>query len=47
MFFFSLSGGRSLKFVSNDEIFGDGKSGERIADILAEVELRFHKTISY
>lgn len=33
--------------LSNDEIFGDGKSGERIADILAEVELRFHKTISY
>lgn len=33
--------------LSNDEIYGDGKSGERIADILAEVELRFHKTISY
>ncbi|MFT5237339.1 MAG: UDP-hydrolyzing UDP-N-acetyl-D-glucosamine 2-epimerase [Flavobacteriaceae bacterium] len=28
-------------------IYGDGKSGKRIADILATIELRFHKTITY
>ncbi len=28
-------------------IYGEGDSGKRIADILSEIELRFHKTISY
>lgn len=28
-------------------IYGDGHSGKKIADILAEIELRFHKTITY
>ncbi|MGJ8666522.1 MAG: UDP-N-acetylglucosamine 2-epimerase [Patiriisocius sp.] len=28
-------------------IYGDGKSGKRIAEILATIELRFHKTITY
>ncbi|MEM7086963.1 MAG: UDP-N-acetylglucosamine 2-epimerase [Bacteroidota bacterium] len=28
-------------------IYGDGNSGKKIADILAEIELRFHKTITY
>lgn len=33
--------------ISNDTIYGDGNSGEKIADILAGIKLRFHKTISY
>ncbi|MCK0180172.1 UDP-N-acetylglucosamine 2-epimerase [Flavobacteriaceae bacterium S0862] len=33
--------------IGNATIYGDGNSGEKIADILAEIELRFHKTISY
>lgn len=33
--------------ITNNAIYGEGNSGEKIADILAEVELRFHKTISY
>ena len=33
--------------LSVDEVYGNGNSGEKIADILAEVELRFHKTITY
>lgn len=28
-------------------IYGDGNSGEMIADLLANIDLRFHKTISY
>lgn len=28
-------------------IYGDGKAGEKIADILATIPLRFHKTITY
>jgi UDP-N-acetylglucosamine 2-epimerase len=28
-------------------VYGDGKSGQRIAEILATVELRYHKTITY
>jgi len=28
-------------------IYGNGDSGKKIADILAEIELRFHKTITY
>ncbi|MBX2826877.1 MAG: UDP-N-acetylglucosamine 2-epimerase (hydrolyzing), partial [Flavobacteriaceae bacterium] len=28
-------------------IYGEGDSGKKIADILAEIKLRFHKTISY
>ncbi|MEC3907345.1 UDP-N-acetylglucosamine 2-epimerase [Tamlana sp. 2201CG12-4] len=33
--------------MTSDSIYGEGNSGESIANILAEVELRFHKTISY
>jgi GDP/UDP-N,N'-diacetylbacillosamine 2-epimerase (hydrolysing) len=33
--------------INRDSIYGNGDSGEQIANILAEVELRFHKTISY
>ncbi|QNJ96700.1 UDP-N-acetylglucosamine 2-epimerase [Constantimarinum furrinae] len=29
------------------EIYGAGKSGKKIADIIANIELRFHKTITY
>ncbi|MCH8536091.1 MAG: UDP-N-acetylglucosamine 2-epimerase [Flavobacteriaceae bacterium] len=28
-------------------IYGEGDAGEKIADVLAKVELKFHKTISY
>jgi UDP-hydrolysing UDP-N-acetyl-D-glucosamine 2-epimerase len=31
----------------NEYIYGDGKAGERIADILSKVNLRFHKKIMY
>lgn len=33
--------------IPSDSIYGDGNSGEKIANILADVALRFHKTISY
>ncbi len=33
--------------IISNSIYGNGNSGEQIANILAEVELRFHKTISY
>ncbi|TNJ45757.1 UDP-N-acetylglucosamine 2-epimerase (hydrolyzing) [Tamlana fucoidanivorans] len=33
--------------MPKDSIYGDGNSGEKIAHILAEVALRFHKTIAY
>lgn len=29
------------------DIYGNGDSGKKIADILADIELRFHKTITY
>ncbi|GAB5400431.1 MAG: UDP-N-acetylglucosamine 2-epimerase [Aureisphaera sp.] len=32
---------------TNSTIYGEGDSGKKIADILSEIELRFHKTISY
>ena len=31
----------------SEYIYGDGKAGERIAQVLATVPLRFHKTITY
>lgn len=31
----------------SEYIYGDGKAGEKIAGILAEIPLRFHKTICY
>jgi UDP-N-acetylglucosamine 2-epimerase len=31
----------------SSSIYGDGNSGEKIADILAKVKLKFHKTITY
>ena len=33
--------------VSQSTIYGNGNSGKKIADLLAEVELAFHKTITY
>lgn len=33
--------------MTNGAIYGEGNAGEKIAAILADVELRFHKTISY
>tara|TARA_R110002050_G_scaffold74772_4_gene160159 strand:+ start:62328 stop:63488 length:1161 start_codon:yes stop_codon:yes gene_type:complete len=33
--------------ITNDSIYGKGDAGEKIAKILAGIELRFHKTISY
>jgi len=32
---------------TSEYIYGDGKAGERIAEILATIPLRFHKTIAY
>jgi hypothetical protein len=28
-------------------VYGEGDSGKKIADILAKIKLRFHKTITY
>ena len=33
--------------IKKEVIYGDGKSGERIAEILASIEFNFHKTITY
>ncbi|GFZ78038.1 UDP-N-acetyl glucosamine 2-epimerase [Aquaticitalea lipolytica] len=33
--------------IAKDTIYGNGDSGEKIADILATIELRYHKTIMY
>ena len=33
--------------ITNNDLYGSGDSGEKIANILANVILRFHKTISY
>ena len=33
--------------INSSSIYGDGKSGEKIAVILADIELKFHKTITY
>jgi len=33
--------------VNQNNIYGNGKSGEKMADILANIELRYHKTIMY
>ncbi|NIJ45433.1 UDP-hydrolysing UDP-N-acetyl-D-glucosamine 2-epimerase [Wenyingzhuangia heitensis] len=35
------------KDIASENIYGDGQSGDRIADILANTELSFHKTIMY
>lgn len=35
------------KLIKPETIYGDGSAGNRIANILAEVELSFHKTIMY
>lgn len=32
---------------TRDLIYGDGKAGEKIAEVLSTVKLRFHKTITY
>ncbi|NQY05950.1 MAG: UDP-N-acetylglucosamine 2-epimerase (hydrolyzing) [Flavobacteriaceae bacterium] len=33
--------------LASEHIYGDGNSGEKIAAVLAKVELSFHKTIAY
>ena len=33
--------------IKEEQIYGDGKSGQRIADILANLDFTFHKTITY
>jgi len=33
--------------IAKDTIYGNGDSGKKIADILATIELRYHKTIMY
>lgn len=33
--------------IEKDSIYGNGDSGKKIADILATIELRYHKTIMY
>lgn len=33
--------------ITQNNIYGSGNSGEKMADILANIELRFHKTIMY
>ncbi|MFD0864112.1 UDP-N-acetylglucosamine 2-epimerase [Sungkyunkwania multivorans] len=33
--------------IIEEHIYGNGKAGEKIADILADITLRFHKTITY
>jgi len=33
--------------ITNATIYGDGKSGQKIAQILATIALRYHKTIAY
>ena len=35
------------KNITSSTIYGDGKSGEKIADIIANTEIPFHKTIQY
>jgi UDP-hydrolysing UDP-N-acetyl-D-glucosamine 2-epimerase len=35
------------KNIVSETIYGDGNSGDKIADILANVALTFHKTITY
>ncbi|WP_338359648.1 UDP-N-acetylglucosamine 2-epimerase, partial [Yeosuana marina] len=37
----------TLNEVTQSNIYGNGKSGEKMADILANIELRYHKTIAY
>jgi hypothetical protein len=32
---------------TKSKVYGNGDSGKKIADILATIELRFHKTITY
>ena len=33
--------------IASENIYGDGNSGERIANIIASTPLNFHKTITY
>lgn len=37
----------SIKERDSSYIYGDGNSGEKIADLLAEIPLRYHKKITY
>jgi UDP-hydrolysing UDP-N-acetyl-D-glucosamine 2-epimerase len=38
---------QTLNSITKDVIYGDGNSGKKIANILADIELRYHKTIMY
>lgn len=33
--------------MEGEQIYGDGNSGKKIADVLARIDLKFHKTINY
>ncbi|MEF3080356.1 UDP-N-acetylglucosamine 2-epimerase [Winogradskyella poriferorum] len=33
--------------MEGEQIYGDGDSGKKIADVLARIDLKFHKTINY
>lgn len=37
----------SVERPSADDVYGGGNAGQRIADLLAQVPLRFHKTITF
>lgn len=37
----------SIKDLQSETIYGKGNSGEKIAEILSEIPLKFHKTITY
>ncbi|WP_299048780.1 UDP-N-acetylglucosamine 2-epimerase [uncultured Polaribacter sp.] len=37
----------SAKNIVSENIYGDGKSGQRIANILAETDIKYYKTIMY
>ena len=38
---------KNQKKLKNSKIYGDGNSGKKIANILSNVRLVFHKTITY
>ncbi|WP_196892702.1 UDP-N-acetylglucosamine 2-epimerase [Aureivirga marina] len=43
----AISKQASIKEYPSNPIYGDGLSGERIAEVLATIDLHFHKTITY
>ncbi len=43
----SIQNRMTTKNIVSENMYGDGKSGQRIANILADTEFTFHKTIVY